>query len=151
MTKEEQNAVVRIAKSWIGTPYIGWASIRGPKGGTDCGQLLRMVYQEAQLIPQGDLGIDPSYSLQVAQHRADTTYFNLVEQFTHEITEEEVQPGDIVLFLIGHAYAHGGIVTEWPRIVHALAHGGVREVDVTKHPKLMTVTRKIMTLNDDRG
>jgi len=148
MTDDQRQTVVAEAKSWIGTPYRGWAQIKGAKGGVDCGMLLKAVFQSCNLIPQGDLSIDMGYSLQVAQHKPDKTYFNLVESFTHEIPESDVKSGDVVLFKLGHAYAHGGIVTEWPVIVHALAHGGVRLANVDTHPKLKGVTRKIFTLND---
>ncbi len=29
------------------------------------------------------------------------------------------RPGDIALFKVGRLFAHGGIVTQWPFIVHA--------------------------------
>jgi cell wall-associated NlpC family hydrolase len=150
MTDQERQAVVAEAKTWIGTPYRGWAQIKGSKGGVDCGMLLKAVFQACGLIPQGNLNIAMDYSLQVAQHKPDKTYFGIVERFTHEIPESEVKPGDVALFKLGHAYAHGGIVIEWPVIVHALAHGGVRLANADTHPKLHGVTRKIFTLNDDK-
>lgn len=33
-------------------------------------------------------------------------------------------PADIALFKIGRAFAHGGIVTNWPFIIHAWKHAG---------------------------
>jgi cell wall-associated NlpC family hydrolase len=148
MTDDQRKSVVTEALSWVGTPYRGWAEIKGPRGGTDCGMLIKAVYQKCNLVPQGDLGIDMSYSLQVAQHRPDKTYFDLVLRYNHEIPESEVKAGDIVLFKIGHAYAHGGFVTEWPLIVHAFAHGGVRMANANIHPKLYGITHKFFTLNE---
>jgi cell wall-associated NlpC family hydrolase len=39
------------------------------------------------------------------------------------------EPGDLVLFRFGRCFAHGGIVTLWPRLIHAWNGMGVVPVD----------------------
>jgi cell wall-associated NlpC family hydrolase len=148
MTNEQREAIVTEAKTWVGTPYVGWSQVKGPKGGTDCGMLIKSVYQHCGLIPQGDLGVDMSYSLQISQHLPDKTYLNTIESYMHEISEDEVQPGDVVVYKLGLAFAHAGIVIEWPTIIHAIAHGGVRMSSGISHPRLRRATHKFYALNE---
>ena len=123
MTPSERQAVITEALTWVGTPYRGHSCIKGKRGGVDCGQLLYGVYHGLGLIPEIDLPTD--YSLQVGQHQASTEYVSLVDRFFSPIEEAAVLPGDLVLYRIGHAYAHAGIIIEWPSfVVHAeLLHG----------------------------
>jgi cell wall-associated NlpC family hydrolase len=146
MTNEQRGQVVAIAKTWIGTRYRGWSHVKGPKGGVDCGMLLKAVYQEAGLIPAGDLGINMSYSLQVAQHLDDTSYIDKILEFFHEIPQSEAKAGDLVVYKLGLAFAHGGIIVSWPRLIHAIAHGGVRATSGYTHPKLAGHVKKFYTL-----
>jgi cell wall-associated NlpC family hydrolase len=150
LTTEERCRVVETAKLWLGTRYRGWSAVRGPHGGVDCGQLLRVVYQEAGLLPPGDLGIDMSYSLTVAQHLEDTKYVDKVMEFFHEIPESQVLPGDLVIYKLGHAFAHGGIVIDWPLFIHAIGHGGVRFASNYTHPKLHGALKKFFTFGTER-
>ncbi len=53
-------------------------------------------------------------------------YVQTVEKYMREIPESEVLPGDVVVYKIGLAFAHAGIVVKWPEhIIHALAREGV--------------------------
>ena len=148
MTDEKRLEIVNEAKSWVGTPYVGWSALKGSKGGTDCGQLIKAVYQKCGVVPQGDLGIDPCYSLQVAQHLADPTYLSIIETYMKEISVDEVKPGDVVAFKLGHAFAHAGIVIEYPTFIHAMGHGGVRFSNVSTHPKLRKASHRFYTIKD---
>jgi cell wall-associated NlpC family hydrolase len=148
MTPEQREAVVTEAKSWVGTPYVGWSQVKGEHGGTDCGMLIKAVYQHCGLIPAGDLGIDMTYSLQIAQHLPDKTYLNTIESFMREIGEDEVQPGDVVVYKLGLAFAHAGIITNWPTIVHAISHGGVRMSSGISHPRLRKAAHKFYSLRE---
>lgn len=124
--------VVRIARSWIGTPYLSNAMVRG--GGVDCAMILVAVYREAELIPAA---FDPRpYPAQWHLHRGEEQYRNLVEMFAQEVVappERTPQPGDVVLFKIGRLFAHGGIISSWPYIIHARAPGTVQEENISQN------------------
>ena len=46
-------------------------------------------------------------------------------------------PGDIVVWRYGRTFAHGGIVTGWPMVVHAFApYRFVAETDVSRPSEL---------------
>ena len=119
--------VVRIARTWIGTPYLSNAMVRG--AGADCATLLVGVYREAGMIPPD---FDPRpYPTQWHLHQSDEQYMKIVMGFARMI-EPPPLPGDVVLFKLGRVFAHGGIVSEWPNIIHARAPGRVWEEDASR-------------------
>lgn len=117
--RAEREAVVREAQTWLGTPWHHQARVKG--GGVDCGQILAGVFHAAGLIPDVDAGeYPPDWHL----HRAAEHYLGLVERFMARISGPP-QPGDVVLYRYGRCISHGGIVVEWPLIVHSLKGSGV--------------------------
>jgi cell wall-associated NlpC family hydrolase len=62
-------------------------------------------------------------------------YLDGVLKYTREIFTPP-QPGDIVLCKIGRLFAHGGIVSQWPRVIHAFSQARmVLEDDVSRQGK----------------
>ena len=118
---DQRSAIVKEAESWLGTKYVGWSCVKGPKGGVDCAQLIYGTFRNCGLIPViTDLPKD--YPLNIGAHRASTLYIDLVLRYFREIPEAEVKPGDIVVWQLVNslAYCHGGIVINWPdHFVHA--------------------------------
>ena len=133
LTNETRSAIVKEARSWIGTPYRGWSCVKG--AGTDCGQLIYGVYRALNLIPVTPLPKD--YSLQVAQHHSSTEYMELIDKFFQAVPEAEVKPGDLVCYKIGLAVAHAAIIVTWPGfIIQAELRHGVSGSHGTKNPAL---------------
>jgi cell wall-associated NlpC family hydrolase len=123
-------AVVAEALSWIGTPYRAAQRVKGLAGGVDCLTFVVEVF--------GRQGFDTSYFHRVPfypqdwhLHRADERYLAGVLEYSREIVGPP-QPGDIVLFRFGRCFAHGGIITAWPMMVHAWNGVGVVPVDATQ-------------------
>lgn len=106
--------------------------------GCDCGTLLVGVYTAAGIIEPEQLSI---YSHDWWLHVAEETYLTRVWRHAGKIAErifyrsDTVEPGNIVLCRAAgsRVYNHGGIVTAWPLIIHAL-YEGVKEADATRHP-----------------
>jgi len=112
MTPEQQQRVVEIAHTWLGTPYVHHGDVKG--AGVDCAMLLVRVYHEAGLAPD----IDPrGYSTQWHLHRSEEKYLQWIHEYADRVAEPE--PGDVVMFRFGRAVAHGGIVVDWPTIIHS--------------------------------
>jgi cell wall-associated NlpC family hydrolase len=111
-----RDAVDRVARTWIGTPYHDCAEVKG--AGCDCATLLKCVMVEAGLLE--DFKIEP-YSPQHFLHSPVERYLGHVTAFAREIPLERVKHGDIVLYKVAKAFAHGAIVIKpgWPHIVHA--------------------------------
>lgn len=103
--------IVAAARSWIGTPYVHQASVKG--AGCDCLGLLRGVFRE--LIGE-EPETPPPYSPDWAEATgSETLYHAFLRHFT-EIETAALRPGDIALFRMmprGPA-KHCGIVGRAP-------------------------------------
>lgn len=143
LTQDQRISIVAEATTWIGTPYRGHSCLKG--AGCDCGQYLYGVYRALDLIPVIDLPTD--YSLQVAQHRASTEYVDLIARYFREIPEDEAQLGDLVVYKLGLAFAHAGIIVEWPNyVLQADLRNGVSGTHGSAAPYLREAERKFFTL-----
>ena len=110
----DRAAIVAEARSWIGTKYAHRGRAKGRDGGIDCAQSIYMIYRACNLCPEMPL---TEYTPDFFMHRGVEQYMQTVLGYCREVTEP--QPGDIALFKIGRIFAHGGIVTQWPDIIHA--------------------------------
>ena len=116
-------AVTREAETWLGTPYHHMGRVKG--AGTDCLMMLAEVYEAAGVIPHIEV---PFYPPDWHLHRDGERYLEGVMQYAHEIVGPP-QPGGVALFKFGRCFAHGAIVIEWPRLIHACYSGGVLYAD----------------------
>jgi cell wall-associated NlpC family hydrolase len=121
-------AVVAEAESWLGTPYHAAQRVKGPAGGVDCLTFVVEVFERAGLIPHYEI---PYYPQDWHLHRDVERYLDGVLERAREIPGPP-QPGDIALFRFGRCFAHGGIVTAWPMLIHAWNGMGVVPVDATQ-------------------
>lgn len=115
MTREEEQrrAVVAEAKTWLRTPWVHSASVKG--AGVDCGYLLIKSFSAAGVIADFSTGYYPS---DWALNRKTERYIAFVERYATKFDGPPL-PGDIVMFRYGHCFSHGGIVVEWPMIIEA--------------------------------
>lgn len=136
MTEQEQReAVAREARTWLLTKYHHHARIKGV--GVDCAQLPIAVYSAVGLIPE----MTPAYSEQWHLHRSEELYVQHVLQHGREIARDEVRTGDLVLWRWGRTYSHGGIVLDFPMVIHAYVGVGVQIDDMTTHHDLADSAR----------
>lgn len=120
MTATEQErlraVIIEEAKTWLGTPWHHEARIKG--AGVDCGMLILGIGENLGLIPHVN---PPHYGPDFMLHRSDEWYVEIILKFADEIFSEAYLPGDIVVFKHGRIYSHGGIIVNWPLIIHASA------------------------------
>jgi NlpC/P60 family putative phage cell wall peptidase len=110
--------VIAEAESWLGTPYHHMARLKGV--GCDCLTLLVAVYHAAGVIPAIEI---PYYPPDWHLHRSSERYMEGLLAHASEV--ETPDPGDVALFKFGRCFAHGTIVTQWPRLIHAWNGSGV--------------------------
>jgi cell wall-associated NlpC family hydrolase len=114
-------AVVAEAETWLKTPYHHMGRVKG--AGTDCLMMLAEVYCACGIIPHVDIGYySPDFNL----HKSAELYLEGLLQYAKEIPGPP-QPGDVAVFKFGRCFAHGAIVTEWPKLIHAFVRNGVME------------------------
>lgn len=122
MTRAEEDAaraaVVAEALTWLHTPYHSRARLKGV--GVDCGQILCAVYEACGLIPPVDPG---EYSPEWHLHRGEELYMGWLDRYAHRTATP--QPGDVALYKFGRLHAHGGVVIDDGRVLHAYIGRGV--------------------------
>jgi NlpC/P60 family putative phage cell wall peptidase len=121
-----RDEIVRVARSWIGTPYQHQASLKGV--GADCLGLLRGVWRETVGEEPEDV---PAYSPAWAELGAPDQL--LGGAFRHLLPlpmDAEIRPGTVLLFRWrAHLPAkHCGIATGPDTFVHAHDGASVAEV-----------------------
>lgn len=122
---EQRARIVEIAKSWIGTPYHHHGQVKG--AGSDCATFIAEVFFEAGIV---DRFVIEKYSPQWHLHRNSEKYMQKILEYAHQV--ETPQPGDIVLWKFGRTFSHGGIVVNWPFIIHQYITTGCIIDDVSK-------------------
>jgi NlpC/P60 family putative phage cell wall peptidase len=126
MTRQISRAdIVRIARSWLGTPYHHQASVCGI--GTDCLGLVRGIYRqlcgrEAQALP--------AYSRDWAEASGEETLLDAARRHLIEIEMDVAGPGDVLVFRYrGVSVAkHAGIMATPLTMIHAIEGAPVSEV-----------------------
>lgn len=105
----DANDIVRAARSWIGTPYVHQASMKG--AGADCLGLLRGVWRE---LAGSEPETIPPYSEDWAEVTGEETLYSALARHFGRIDAREIRAGDVALFRMmprGPA-KHCGIVAE---------------------------------------
>lgn len=120
--KNYRQKVIDEAKTWVGTKYKHYSSVKG--AGVDCGLFIMKVYENIGLIKFKQ----PSfYPLDWAYHNPVGEVFkDIVEEYCDEITKEEVDIGDIILYKFGKCLSHASIVIEDNKIIHSEINIGVK-------------------------
>ena len=132
----DRAAIVREARSWIGTPYRLGGRVKG--AGCDCATFIAEVLIACNLAEREGLGI---YSHDWFAHTSNERYLMGLLRHTTKTVEAVAHrsaaaaPGDIILTRLARSkvYNHGGIVTAWPKVIHAIAPQ-VEEIDASTHP-----------------
>ena len=153
LTDNQREILVGEAKSWIRTPYRGGACLK--RLGVDCGQFIYGVYRNCNLLPAIDM--PAYYDLHPGVHSAKSILEELVVPYFREIPEQEVKPGDCVIFKTQmryaartQGYAHAAIVIDWPNyILHADTRYGVHGDHGSKNPFFRNVPKRFGTLKDE--
>jgi hypothetical protein len=141
---EERDAVVREARSWIGTAFHHRGRVKAKrdpsgaivdKGGVDCAQSISLIYRAscpARVTEIAAAEIDYAFQWNLSKAgAAEERYLNAVRAHAREVEMASVGPGDLALFRWGLAWAHGAIVMppRWPAIAHANADAGLFMLD----------------------
>lgn len=104
--------VVTEAMTWMKTPWHHMARVKG--GGVDCAQFLCAVFEAVGLTPHIDLGY---YPIDWHMHQSKPRFLEELEKYAYKV--DVPLKGDVAMFKFARQAAHGSIVVEWPRIIHA--------------------------------
>jgi cell wall-associated NlpC family hydrolase len=122
-TPEEASSRAAIATegySWVGTPFVNCADIKGKNGGVDCAMLLVRSYVDTNVLaPFDPRPYDPQWYL----HNDEPKFLNWIEVELHGREVASPQLGDVAVFFYGRCFSHGAIYLGVNQIVHAQAKG----------------------------
>ncbi|MBS0273727.1 MAG: C40 family peptidase [Proteobacteria bacterium] len=109
--QNSQAQIVEAARSWIGTPYVHQASVKG--AGCDCLGLLRGVWRE---LHGEEPETAPPYSPDWAEATGEETLYAALSRHLREIDKRDIAPGDTALFrmLPNGPAKHCGIIGAFP-------------------------------------
>lgn len=110
-----RQAVLKIARNWIDTPYRHQASRLG--AGCDCLGLVRGIWRT--LYGSGDPEDLPNYTPDWAEEQGEETLLNAARRWL--IQTVSPQPGDVLLFRLkpGVPCKHVGILATPDTLIHA--------------------------------
>lgn len=131
MTEQEQREeIVTEARTWIGTKFHHRAAVKG--AGVDCAYLLHEVFVKVGVSPNVEMR---DYPPDWFMHRSEEWFVeDVIRHGLHEIPGPPLR-GDVVLFQVGRAYGHGGIVVDWPMVIEAWPmRAAVAEISVLHDP-----------------
>ncbi|WP_431300143.1 NlpC/P60 family protein [Tabrizicola sp. BL-A-41-H6] len=119
--------IVAEARSWIGTPYLHQASVKG--AGTDCLGLLRGVWRALQ-GPEPE--VVPAYTADWAEPDHREVLLEAAARLLLHKPHDVAEPGDVLVFRMraGSIAKHLGIQSQTgpaPRFIHAYTDHGVIE------------------------
>ncbi len=112
--------IVAAARGWLGTPYRHLSATRG--AGCDCLGLIRGVWAELY----GALPEVPNYRADARDQR------DLLAAAEARLAVAPLGAGSIVIFRLGAAPRHCGIMTGAARFIHAQERIGVVEANLTE-------------------
>lgn len=127
MNTDMQHKVIKIARSWLGTPYHHQASLKGI--GTDCLGLIRGIWRET-------LGCEPEsippYSADWSETTGDEVLWCMAKRHLCAKPLEQADLADIILLRMyrGAIAKHMGVVSALhphPCFIHAYQGHGVIE------------------------
>lgn len=114
--------VVDIASTWIGTPYLHQASVKG--AGTDCLGLMRGIWRE---LYGAEPEVVPAYTLDWSEPQGDERLWRAA--LRHLVPADTPEPGQVLLFRMrdGAVAKHLGVAATPTTFIHAYSGHGVVE------------------------
>lgn len=125
ITEEEGKRIADAALTWLGTPHVNNARVKGK--GVDCGMLLLGATEDAGLIPRNSVEITP-YSNEWHLHHSDEWFLNYVKTYCRKVRKP--RPGDFLLYQYGRCISHGAIYIGGDKVIHAVIRHGVILSDI---------------------
>ncbi len=120
-------AAVRVARAWLGTPYLHQASVKGV--GCDCLGLLRGIWRELYLSETETV---PAYTPDWSEPQGAEVLFAAASRHLVSVTSPSLLAGQVLLFRMrsGSVAKHLGILSRGasdPHFIHAYTGHGVVE------------------------
>lgn len=116
------------ARSWLGTPFVPHAMVKG--AGTDCVHLVAGIYVACGALFRPDVAGLPAYALNEGSHLRESrieNWFASRPDFC-EVPASGLQPGDALVLNMARVGHHLGLFLGQMEFIHALPQ---REVTIS--------------------
>lgn len=151
MDKREE--VLAEARTFLGTPYHDGGLLKGI--GVDCATFVYLVYFNCGIFPKQEIGVfSRDWFANTTEEKYLKRLMRHATKFAMGIGAEMrvARPGDIALTKTrvqrSRVFNHGGIVTKWPKALHAV-RSGVQECNLLQHP--LWASQQIVILDPFNG
>jgi len=132
---ERRVRFMREGLSWVGTPFVDCADVKGPNGGVDCGMLLVRSGIDTGLVEP----FDPRpYSPRHMLSSSEEKFIGWLERLGAKETDRP-RVGDVLVWQFGRCFCHGGILLSDREIVHAYVADGMCSVSPLRTDLLMYI------------
>ena len=125
-----RNDIAEEAESWLKTPYLHQAMIKGKDGGVDCAMLIAGVAINLGIMDESIKKDIPAYPMDWHFHNDVPLMTDIMEIFGCKKRKikslASLNIGDIVTFKLGRVPSHLGIYVGDNFFIHA--YGGVKTV-----------------------
>lgn len=133
-----RDQIVKEAEGWIGTPYRSNAQVKGH--GASCATLIYGILFNCDVVPEEKIGNYPDDWFCHVTEDVYTKRLIRLLRYTSAPVEEvvypkaDIKPGTVLLLRCGSQYNnHGGIVLQWPYMVHCVRPAAER-INASRHP-----------------
>lgn len=125
MSGRQRDEIVRLVRTWLGTPYHHQASLKGV--GCDCLGLVRGVWRE---LYGTEAELPPGYSRDWAEASGAEPLLDAASRHLLSVAADRATAGNVVVFRLrpGLVAKHTAILTSPSTFVHAMEGGPVSEV-----------------------
>jgi cell wall-associated NlpC family hydrolase len=115
-------AIIDQAFSWVGTPFINCADIKGAQGGIDCAMLATRCYVDSGRLPP----FDPRpYPPAWMMHHSEERFLGWIQDRLGAREVDAPRLGDVPVWQFGRCFSHCGVVVNAIEVVHAFRHAGM--------------------------
>jgi cell wall-associated NlpC family hydrolase len=134
---ESRVTIIEYALSWLGTPFVDCADIRGKNGGVDCAMLLVRCYVDTgRMKPFDPRPYEPRHMMSSSEEK----FLGWVAGRLGGRITETPKLGDLSIWQFGKCFSHGGVVINRREVVHAFGIVGSCIVSPMDHPTLSEVS-----------
>ncbi len=128
-----RGAFIAEALSWVGTPFLDCADVKGRSGGVDCAMLLvRSAVDTGRFPPFDPRPYAPRHML----HRSEEQFLGWIVDRLGAAEVDRPRVGDIVLWQFGRCFSHGAVLVNAAEVCHAYAAAGCTLVSKLHEPLL---------------
>ena len=122
MDKTDQQ-IIDVLNSWKGTKWIHGQGLKGV--GADCIQFMLSAAKELEWLPSDYQSI--KYNRDWALHNERSILLEEINKVCDEISLNEIQIGDLLIFKFGKCAGHSGFYIGNNKIIHSKIKAGVVE------------------------